>query len=390
MLREQLLPLAEKILPQAIRWRRQLHAYPELAYEEHQTAALIAEVLRGLGMEVSTGIAKTGVVGILRGHDPERHCVGLRADMDALPIQEANKTDYASQLPGKMHACGHDFHTANLLAVAHVLHELRESWSGSIKFIFQPSEEKMPSGAAAMIAAGVLQEPRVDALFGLHVHPELPAGNIGFRAGKFMASADEIHINIIGRGGHAAQPSAFVSPLLMGSEIIRALQVKTDLSVPVVLSFGRFMAEGATNVIPERAVLAGTLRCFDETVRAEMHQMIAATCSNVAHQFGGQCELHLEKGYPVLVNNETLTSQASHISRQLFGAEQVHDLPIRMGAEDFAYYSHVVPACFFRVGTGNPAKGITSAIHTPTFDIDEYAFLVSIAAMAGFAMAFRK
>jgi len=379
--------LAAKYFPRVIELRRQIHANPELSWEEFQTSKLVADELQKLdGIEVLTGIAKNGVVGILKGKNPSSRCTALRADMDALPILEQNAVDYCSKNTGKMHACGHDVHTANLLGVAMILSELRDEMEGTIKFIFQPSEEKIPSGAGAMIKAGVLENPRPDRIFGLHVSPELEAGSFGFHSGRFMASSDEIYLTVIGKGGHAAQIQHVVSPLLIAAEILLALKPLTDLDLPTVLSFGKIEANGATNVIPDNVEIAGTLRCFDENLRAERHEKIRALCESIATKNGGKCEVNILKGYPVLLNNETVTANAKQHAAEFTGAENIIEMPIRMGSEDFAYYTHELPACFYRLGVGNKEKGITSGIHTPTFNVDETALQNSIGLMSWLAL----
>jgi amidohydrolase len=306
--------------------------------------------------------------------------------MDALPIHEQNNTPYKSQNEGVMHACGHDVHTANLLGAAMILSELRDEWEGTIKFIFQPSEELIPSGAKAMIEAEVLENPKVEAIYGLHVHTELEAGQIGFCPGRFMASTDEIYLTVIGKGGHAAQPANFISPLIISAEILLALQPLTDMNVPTVLSFGKITANGATNVIPDQAQLAGTLRCFDETIRAKQHERMKAICTEIAIKHGGRCEVNILEGYPVLINDVAMTNAAKASAIEYLGKEHIHDLPIRMGAEDFAFYTQRVPACFYRIGVADIARGITSPIHTPTFDVDEKALLTSIGLMSWLAI----
>ena len=346
---ERIKELSAKYFPRVIELRRQIHANPELSWEEFQTSKLVADELSKLsGIEVITGIAKTGVIGILRGNNPDSKCIALRADMDALPILEQNTVDYCSKNEGKMHACGHDVHTSNLLGVAMILSELRNEIDGTIKFIFQPSEEKIPSGAEALIKGGVLDNPKPEKIFGLHVSPELEAGTFGFHSGRFMASSDEV--------GHAAQPQNVVSPLLIAAEILLALKPLTDLDVPAILSFGKIEGKGATNVIPDKVEIAGTLRCFDEKLRAERHEKIKAICQNVALQHGGKCEVNILIGYPVLVNDDVVTASAKHLAEEFIGKEHVLEMPIRMGSEDFAYYTHHIPACFYRLGVGNKQK----------------------------------
>ncbi len=379
--------LAEQFHARIVEIRRHLHSHPELSWQEAGTAAFVAAELDKLNTPYRTGVAKNGIVALLHGRHPDRRCIALRADMDALPIQEENKTPYVSQHPGIMHACGHDMHTANLLGAAMILSELKDEWEGTVKLIFQPSEEKIPSGANAMIAEGVLENPKVEAIYGLHVHPELEAGEVGFRAGKFMASTDELYLTIHGRGGHAAQPAQFISPLTIAAEIIPALQRFTDLSIPVVLTFGKMTANGATNIVPAKAELEGTLRCFDESIRERTHGELTAIAHEIAARHGATCDVNILKGYPVVFNNETLTARAKAIASEHFGAEHVHDLPMRMGAEDFGYYTQLIPACFYRIGVANKERGITSAIHTPTFDIDERALLISMELTAAIALS---
>ena len=379
--------LSKKYFPRVIELRRQIHANPELSWEEYQTSRLVSDELRNMpGMEVFTGIAKTGVIGILKGNKPDSKCIALRADMDALPIHEQNTVEYCSKKEGKMHACGHDVHTSNLLGAAMILSELREEIEGTIKFIFQPSEEKIPSGAEAMIEEGVLNDPKVERIFGLHVSPELDAGIFGFHGGSFMASSDEIYLTVIGKGGHAAQIQNVVSPLLIAAEILLALKPLTDLEVPTVLSFGNIEGKGATNVIPDKVELAGTLRCFDEQLRAARHEKIKAICEDIAAQYGGLCEVNILAGYPVLVNDIAVTATARHLAEEFIGTSNILEMPIRMGSEDFAYYTHHLPACFYRLGIGNKQKGISSGLHTPTFNIDEDVLQASIGLMSWIAI----
>ena len=385
-MKEKIQHLAAKYYPDVVEIRRQIHAHPELSGRETNTAKLVASELQKLNIPFQTHIAGEGVVGLLYGKNPDKRCIALRADMDALPIQELNTAPYKSQQDGVMHACGHDVHTANLLGAARILSELKEEWEGTIKLIFQPSEEKIPSGANAMIEAGVLLNPTVEAIFGLHVHTELEAGQVGFCAGKFMASADEIYLTVIGKGGHAAQPANFISPLIISAEILLVLESLTDMSVPTVLSFGKITADGATNIVPDHAKLEGTLRCFDESIRARQHEDITRICTEIAAKHGRKCEVNILKGYPVLMNDETLTHRSRMAAIDYLGARFIHDLPVRMGAEDFAFYTQKIPACFYRIGVADYSRGITSPIHTPTFDVDEKALQTSIGLMSWLAI----
>lgn len=385
MLKEKVKALSEKYFPRVVELRRQIHAHPELSWNEYGTAQFIANELQKLGLQVQTGVAKNGVVALLQGGKPSSKCIALRADMDALPIQEANEINYKSINEGVMHACGHDAHSANLLGVAMILAELKDEIEGCIKFIFQPSEEKIPSGAEAMINEGVLQHPDVDKIFGIHVSPELEVGTIGFCPGKFMASSDEIYITVRGRGGHAAQKDKLINPLLLASHLLLQMEMLNAGNPDFVLSFGKIEGKGATNVVPDVVEIAGTLRCFNEDFRTAMHQKIEEVCADVGAQFNGKCELNLLKGYPVLENNEALTRSAMQAAANYTGVKVI-ELPKRMGSEDFAYYSHRVPACFYRLGTGNKSKGITSGLHTPTFNIDEDALKESIGLMSWLAL----
>lgn len=385
MLKAKIEHLAALYHPRVVALRRKIHAHPELSWQETETSKLVAEELMRCGIEVQTRVAKNGVVGILKGQE-EGPCIALRADMDALPIQESSDKEYCSVVPGVMHGCGHDAHTANLLGVAMILAELRSELKGMVKFIFQPSEEKIPSGADAMIKAGVLKNPDVQAILGLHVSPEIEAGKIGFCSGRFMASSDEIYLTIVGKGGHAARIEDTKNPLLIASEILLALKHITDLQVPIVLSFGKIEGKGATNVIPDTVEIAGTLRCFDEQLRFRVHQRITEICEQIAEKYLCQAHVNILQGYPVLVNNDKLTNAAAKLAEAYLNSGRVLTIPTRMGSEDFAYYTHHVPACFYRLGTGNKTKGITSGLHTPGFDIDEDALQLSTGVMSYLAL----
>ncbi len=381
-MKDKISALAEKYFARVIELRRQIHANPELSWEEVETSKLVAQELMRCGIEVQTRLAKNGVVGILKGRNPESKCIALRADMDALPITEENAVPYCSKNVGVMHACGHDVHTSNLLGAAMILSEMRGEIEGTYKFIFQPSEEKIPSGAEAMIKAGVLENPRPDKIFGLHVSPELEAGTFGFCGGRFMASSDEVYLTVNGKGGHAARIEELKNPLLIAAEILLELRQLTDPQIPVVLSFGKIEGKGATNVVPDKVEIAGTLRCFDETLRTQLHKQIDFICERVAEKYITHCDVHILKGYPVLINNEALTAATKRNAGDYANAKNIVDLPPRMGSEDFAYYTHQLPACFYRLGVGNKKQGITSGLHTATFNVDESALKTSIGLMA--------
>ena len=385
-MKDRIKSLSEKYFLRVVELRRKIHANPELSWEEIETSKLVAEELMRCGIEVQTKVAKNGVVGILKGKNPNSKCIALRADMDALPIQEENKVDCCSKNEGVMHACGHDVHTSNLLGVSMILSELKNEIEGTIKFIFQPSEEKIPSGAEAMIKAGVLENPKPDKIFGLHVSPELEAGTFGFCGGKFMASSDEIYLKVIGKGGHAARIEELKNPLLIAAEILLELNTLTDPQIPVVLSFGKIEGKGATNIVPDVVDIAGTLRCFDENLRVQLHKQIAFICERVTEKYLSHCEVTILKGYPVLINNEEVTADAKQLAQEFIGNKNVLNLPPRMGSEDFAYYTHQVPACFYRLGVGNKKLGITSGLHTSTFNIDESALKESIGLMSWIAL----
>lgn len=365
-----------------VQWRSHLHAHPELSFEEHQTAAFVADKLATWGIRHTTGVAGTGVIGYIEGRDPDSRIIALRADMDALPIIEANDVPYRSTNEGVMHACGHDVHTASLLGAARILQELRDQFTGTIKLLFQPAEERLPGGASLMIKDGALQNPVPEKIWGQHVHPPLAVGKIGMKSGPYMASADEVYLTVTGKGGHAAIPHNVVDPILIAAHIIVALQQvasrRADPTMPTVLSFGDIHGHGATNVIPDQVQLKGTFRTFDEAWRKEAHLLIKQIATQTAAAMGGTCDARVEVGYPFVYNNPELTDRTKALAIEYLGADNVVDLPIRMTGEDFSYYSQVMPGTFYRLGTGNPAKGITSPIHTPTFDIDTDALQVGV------------
>lgn len=377
--------LAEKYFAEIRSIRRHLHQHPELSFEEYNTSAFVAEKLQAFGIPFTSGIAKTGIVGIIQGKAPGK-TIALRADMDALPITEANDVDYKSQNVGVMHACGHDVHTACLLGAAKILFTLKDTFNGTIKLVFQPSEERLPGGANEMINAGVLENPQVEYMFGQHVFTPYKVGTLAFCPGKMMASTDELYITIHGKGGHAAYPHQLIDPVVISAQIISALQQLVSRSTvpvdPAVISIGKVIANGATNVIPDSVYMEGTLRAMDADVRSMLQKKIRTTISGIAEAMGGKAEVDIQIGYPPLVNDTALTERSIANAKEYLGAENVFIAEPRMGAEDFAFYSQKVPACFYRLGTGNPDKGITSNIHTPTFNIDEDAIKIGMGFMA--------
>jgi len=382
--------LANAYLPELINWRRHLHQYPELSYQEFETAAFVQDKLRAWDIPYQV-MAGTGVIGLIKGNNPRKKIIALRADLDALPIQEANNTPYRSCKPGIMHACGHDVHTACLLGAAKILQETKKQWEGTVKLIFQPGEEKNPGGASLLIKEGVLENPRPDAIFALHVHTTLEAGKVSFRSGKVMASADEIYITIHGKGGHAASPQAAIDPILISAHLITTLQQvvsrRNDPFNPCVLSITSIQGGTTTNVIPDQVKLMGTFRALNEKWRFEAHQLIRETTAQLVESMGGKTDLHIDIGYPSVVNEINLTSQAQQLAATFIGASNVSETEIRMGAEDFGFYGQKIPACFFRLGTRNTEKGIISGVHTSTFDVDESALEYGAGLLAWLAVA---
>jgi len=389
MLKNRIQELAASVLESTIQNRRHLHAHPELSFQEHKTVVFVAAQLDELGIAYKP-MANTGLVALITGDKPSDQVVALRADMDALPIQEVNEVAYKSTQAGVMHACGHDAHTASLLGTAAILQELKAEFGGTIKLIFQPAEELLPGGANQMIKEGVLENPKPQAVLGQHVMPFIETGKVGFRSGKYMASTDELYVTVKGKGGHAAQPQQNIDPVMITAQILVSLQQivsrTANPNTPSVLSFGKVQANGATNVIPNEVKLEGTFRTMDEAWRAEAHTRMKKMAEGIAESMGGSCEFEIKKGYPFLVNEEKLTAAAKQYAEEYLGKENVLDLDIWMAAEDFAYYSQLADACFYRLGTRNEAKGITSSVHTQTFDIDENAFAISTGLMAYIAL----
>lgn len=378
--------IANSIKEEIISLRQTIHKHPELSFQEENTATLVENYLSSLGLKTNR-IGKTGVWAMINGNGKSTKTIALRADLDALPIQEINQKDYASVVPGVMHACGHDVHAASLMGAAKILTQIQSELDGNIKLIFQPGEEKLPGGASILIKEGVLDNPKVDAIIGQHVMPFIKTGNVGFRKGLYMASTDEIYITVNGKGGHGAMPHLCVDPVAISAQIIVALQQvvsrKAKPILPTVLSFGKINSDGgATNIIPNAVSFEGTLRTLDEQWREECKQLIHKIAVNTAEMYGATIDVRIEKGYPFLKNDETLTANLMAYASEYMGEQSVEDLDIWMAAEDFAFYSQSVPACFYRLGTRNEAKGIVSAVHTNTFDIDEEAIETGCGLMA--------
>lgn len=385
MLKEKIQALAKQYSPEFIALRHHIHAHPELSYQEFETSKLVQEKLKSWGIPYEIK-ATTGVVGLIKGKNPDKKIIALRADMDALPIKEENDVSYKSTRDGVMHACGHDVHTTCLLGAAKILNELKEEWEGTVKLIFQPGEEKNPGGASILIKEGVLENPRPSSIFALHVHPGVEVGRLSFRGGMIMASADEIYITIKAKGGHAAAPQLTADTILIASHIVVSLQqiISRNNSPfnPSVLSITSFQGGNTTNVIPSEVKLMGTFRAMNEEWRFQAHELIKKQTIELVAAMGAIAEIKIDVGYPFVMNDEELNAFARKKGEEFVGEENVETTELRMGAEDFAYYSHQIPGCFFRIGAGNKAKGISSGVHTPTFNIDERAIEIGMGMMA--------
>jgi amidohydrolase len=381
---------ASQYKDEVIEIRRHLHENPELSFKEFETSKYVCSKLDEYGIEYKTGYVETGIVGLIKGSNPKKKVVALRADLDALPIEEENEVPYKSKNQGVMHACGHDVHTSSLLGVAKILNEVKDQFEGTIKLIFQPGEERLPGGASLMIKEGALENPQIDSIIGQHVYPQLEAGKVGFKSGMYMASCDEIYVTVRGEGGHAALPHQNIDPILISSHIVTALQQLISRmmppTIPAVLSFGKIIGNGSTNVIPDVVELEGTFRAMDEEWRAAAHVKMKKMAESIAESMGGSCDFVIAKGYPYLVNDESTTDNAKNVAIEYLGKENVVDLDLRMTAEDFSYYSQVAPACFYRLGTKNDSKEINSGLHTSKFNIDEEALETSIGLMTWIAI----
>jgi amidohydrolase len=389
MLKNKVRKLATDLHSVAIDNRRHLHAHPELSFKEYETSAFVKERLDQ--MEIPwTAMAETGVVAMIEGSKSSDKLIALRADMDALPITEQNKVEYVSTNSGVMHACGHDAHTSSLLGTAAILQSMKDDFAGKVKLIFQPGEEKLPGGASLMIRDGVLVHNKPSVVIAQHVSPNIPAGKIGIRKGKFMASMDEITVTVRGRGGHGAQPHMNIDPIMISAQILVALQQvvsrMANPSEPTVLSFGRIIADGAINVIPDTVYMEGTFRALNEQWREEAHHRMKKIATGIAESFGGSCDFRIVKGYPFLINEEKLTERVQQYAEEYVGSENVIPQDIWMAAEDFSMFSQAADCCYYLLGTRNDEKGFTSSLHTPTFNIDESALEVSIGLMAYVAL----
>jgi hippurate hydrolase len=387
MLQQKIKALAKQYKDEFIGIRQFLHAHPELGYQDFETSRFVQEKLAEYGIPFEIK-ATTGVIGIIEGANPSSRVIALRGDMDALPIKEENDIAYKSTREGIMHACGHDVHTTCLLGAAKILAETKSEWEGTVKLIFQPGEERNPGGASLLIKEGVLENPAPQCIFGLHVNPQLEVGKLSFRGGKVMASADELYITIKSKGGHAAAPHLTADTILIASHLIVSLQQvisrNRDPFSPSVLTISSFQGGFTTNVIPSEVKLMGTFRAMDEDWRFKAHDIIRKHTVELVHAMGAEADILIDVGYPTVYNNEALHEKAKCLAEDFMGSQQVEETEVRMGAEDFGYYSQKIPGCFFRLGTANKQKGITSGVHTPTFNIDEDAIEIGMGMMAWF------
>jgi amidohydrolase len=385
MLLEKIKVLAAEGQSENIAIRRHLHANPELSYQEFETCKFVQAQLTKIGIPF-TVIATTGVLGIIEGKNPTKRVIALRADMDALPIVEENEVDYKSKNEGVMHACGHDVHTTILLGAAKILWSLRDEFEGTIKLLFQPGEEKNPGGASYMIRDGALQNPAPQGIIGLHVHPGLPFGKLSFRKGRVMASADELYVSIKSSGGHAATPHLTVDTVLVAAQLITSLQTiisrNRNPQNPSVLSICSIHGGNTTNVIPSEVKLMGTFRAMDEVWRFKAHELMLQQAKGLAIATGAEIDFKVDVGYPTVDNEPNITEAAWKLADQYMGAENVEETELRMGAEDFGYYSQVIPGCFFRLGVRNESKDAIHNVHTPIFKVDEDAIAHGVGMMA--------
>ena len=389
-MKDKIKALADKYFEEIIKHRKHLHANPELSFKEYETSKYIKNFLKENCIEYIEGYAKTGIVAHIKGKKPDKKIIALRADIDALPILEKNEVEYKSQNEGVMHACGHDVHTSSMLGVCKIINDLKNSFEGTFKIVFQPGEELLPGGASLMLKEGALKKPNAELIIGQHVYPQLEAGQVGFKKGMYMASADEIYVTVKGKGGHGALPNSCIDSILLASHIIVALQQivsrNANPTIPSVLTFGHIEGIGATNIIPEEVKIKGTFRTFDEVWRKEAKIKMKKMAEAIAEGMGGSCNFDIHDGYPFLTNDDNATQVAWEAANEFLGKEMVFPLNLRMTSEDFAFYSQEIPSCFYRLGIANTEKGINSGLHTNTFDIDHESLRTSIGLMSFIAI----
>jgi amidohydrolase len=374
-IKKDILIKSDDLKEEVIRLRRHFHMHPELSYEETDTSAFICSWLKKNGISFVSGIAETGIIGTIEGKAKGNRVLALRAEMDALPINERNKTEYSSLNPGKMHACGHDAHMAMLMGTAKLLNGIREQFGGTILLIFQPGEEKSPGGARLIIESGALDNPKPDIIIAQHILPELETGKVGYKSGRYMASCDEIYITVSGKGGHAAHPRLTTDQIYIASNLVVRLKNRMSerqavVKIPTVLGIGRISGEGATNIIPEKVYISGTFRTFDESWRAEGLALVRQVSAETEEEFGVRIEVNIAEGYPVLFNDENLTSKAIEFSAELLGKDKIETYDIRMSSDDFSFYSALAPSLYCRVGIMKKGSEMLK-LHTADFDIDE-------------------
>jgi amidohydrolase len=381
--------LADLYAEDIIAIRRHLHKHPELSFQEYETSAYISNLLSNMNVGYTDNWVKTGIVATVEGKNPSKKTIALRADLDALPIVEKNNCNYKSINEGVMHACGHDVHCASIIGTCKILNELKEHWEGTVNFIFQPGEEKLPGGASLMLNEGLLEKIKPKKMFAQHVFPSMEVGKVGFKKGMYMASTDELYLTVKGKGGHAAMPSDYVNPLLITAEILSALNkdfMLTKQDIPTVLAFGKIIGEGSTNVIPDEVKCEGTFRTMNEAWRTQAHKKMQSIAHEIASRNNSEVVFEIIKGYPFLINDEQTTQTAIDGAIAYLGKNNVEELPLRMTAEDFSFFAQKVPSCFYRLGTGNATKGITHGVHTSLFDIDEKALSIGSGLMAWLAI----
>ena len=386
-MKEKILELSDLFFDEIVSIRRYMHMHPELSFQEFETSNYIKSILKSWDINFLDGYANTGILVNLEGKEPSSRVIALRADFDALPILEENDVEYKSKNEGIMHACGHDAHTASMLGALKILHKTKDHWRGTIKFIFQPAEERLPGGAKQMIEEGVLENPNVQHVIAQHVLPELEVGKVGFRCGTYMASTDELYITISGKGGHAAIPSSYNNPIIASSELVLDFNKFFNDKTDAIFAIGFIDGKGSTNIIPNEVNLMGTFRALDESFRLESHNHMNRIVDQVAKKYNIKIDLNIKKGYPALNNDIQFTLNQINKAKEFLGEKNVIDLPIRMTAEDFSYFANTVPSCFYRLGTGNKDKGLIHGLHTSKFNIDEDSLKIGMGLMAFLAIS---